>query len=405
MSKKILVINCGSSSLKYQLLQMPEGEALVKGNVERIGESVAFMDQKRVSDGKKMKVLAKDLKDGINSHTAAFEQVIKAILDKDNGVLTDVNEIDVVAHRIVQGGARYSDAAIVNEKVLKDIEELCDLAPLHNPAHLEGIKAATAILPNTPQTVTFDTAFHQTMPASSFMYAIPYNLYEKFKLRKYGAHGTSHKYVAQRTAEIVGKPLEQCNMIICHLGNGSSITAIKDGKSYDTSMGLTPLEGLVMGTRCGDIDPTIVYYLCHHGYSVDEVNTILQKKSGLLGLFEKTSDMRDVIEADENGEERGQLALNVWLTRVKKYIGGYFAELGRVDYLVFTGGIGERSFKLRNRICKDLEILGIKFDKAENDKYEGEEGIISAPDSKVKVLVVPTNEELQIAKDAFRITQ
>ena len=207
MSKKILVINCGSSSLKYQLLQMPEGEALVKGNVERIGESVAFMDQKRVSDGKKMKVLAKDLKDGINSHTAAFEQVIKAILDKDNGVLTDVNEIDVVAHRIVQGGARYSDAAIVNEKVLKDIEELCDLAPLHNPAHLEGIKAATAILPNTPQTVTFDTAFHQTMPASSFMYAIPYNLYEKFKLRKYGAHGTSHKYVAQRTAEIVGKPL------------------------------------------------------------------------------------------------------------------------------------------------------------------------------------------------------
>ncbi|MEE1291568.1 MAG: acetate/propionate family kinase [Spirochaetota bacterium] len=279
MSKKILVINCGSSSLKYQLLQMPEGEALVKGNVERIGEDVTFMNQKRVSDNKKMEVFAKDVEGGIKTHTAAFKLVINAILDKDNGILTDVNEIDVVAHRIVQGGARYSDAAIVNEKVLKDIEELCDLAPLHNPAHLEGIKAATAILPNTPQTVTFDTAFHQTMPASSFMYAIPYDLYEKFKLRKYGAHGTSHKYVAQRTAEIVGKPLEECNMVICHLGNGSSITAIKDGKSYDTSMGLTPLEGLVMGTRCGDIDPTVVYYLCQHGYTVEEVNTILQKKS------------------------------------------------------------------------------------------------------------------------------
>lgn len=405
MSKKILVINCGSSSLKYQLLQMPEGEALVKGNVERIGEDVAFMNQKRVADNKKIEVLAKDLEDGIKNHTTAFEQVIKAILDKDSGALTDINEIDVVAHRVVQGGSRYSDAAIVNEKVLKDIEELCDLAPLHNPAHLEGIKAATAILPNVPQTVTFDTAFHQTMPPANYMYAIPYSLYEKFKLRKYGAHGTSHKYVAQRTAEIVGKPLEECNMIICHLGNGSSVTAIKNGVSFDTSMGLTPLEGLVMGTRCGDIDPTIVYYLCHHGYTVDEVNTILQKKSGLLGLYEKTSDMRDIIDADEHGDERGQLALSVWLTHVRKYIGGYFAELGRVDFLVFTGGIGERSFKLRKRICENLSGLGIDFDIEENDKYEGEEGVISKPDSKVKVLVVPTNEELQIAKDAFRITQ
>lgn len=404
-SKKILVINCGSSSLKYQLYLMPEGKNLIKGNIERIGEDKAFMTQKRLSDKKEYFVEAKNLKFGIKDHRAAFKEVIRGILDSEYGVLQEVDEIDVVAHRIVQGGARYRDAAVVNEKVLKDIEELCDLAPLHNPAHLQGIKAAGEILPNVSQTVTFDTAFHQTMPAHTYMYAIPYELFEKFKLRKYGAHGTSHKYVAGRTAEMEGRSLEECNMVICHLGNGASVTAIKNGKSYDTSMGLTPLEGLVMGTRCGDIDPTVVNYLCHKGYTVEEVNTILQKKSGLLGLFGKTNDMRDVIEADENGEERGTLALNVWVTRVKKYIGGYFAELGRVDYLVFTGGIGENSWKVRDKVCCNLENLGVYFDRKENEKYIGEEGVISKPDSPVKVLVVPTNEEYQIALDAYRITE
>ncbi len=404
-SKKILVINCGSSSLKYQLSIMPEGIDLVKGVVERIGDDKAFMTHKRVADGKKFKVEATELKFGLSDHRSSFKEVIKAILDSDHGVLSNVNEIDVIAHRIVQGGDRYSDAAVVNEKVLSDIEELCDLAPLHNPAHLQGIKAATEILPETPQTVTFDTAFHQTMPAACYMYAIPYELYTKYKLRKYGAHGTSHKYVTGRTAEIEGKKPEDCNMVICHLGNGASITAIKNGLSYDTSMGLTPLEGLAMGTRSGDIDPTIYYYLFQKGFSVEEINNILQKKSGLLGLSGKTNDMRDVIDSAEKEEEKGLLAMSVWVNRVKKYIGGYFAELGHVDYLVFTGGIGENSFKIRRRVCENLENLGIKIDQTENDKYVGEEGVISTADSKVKVLVVPTNEEYQIALDAYRITK
>lgn len=382
---------------------MPEGKNLIKGNVERIGEDKAFMTQKRVSDKKEYGVEAKDIPWGIKDHRSAFKEVIKGILDPECGVLSDMNEIDVVAHRIVQGGDRYSDAAIINEKVLADIEELCDLAPLHNPAHLQGIKAAEEILPKVPQTVTFDTAFHQTMPDYCYRYAIPTELYQKYGLRKYGAHGTSHKYVSERAAHLLNKPLESLNMITCHLGNGASVTAIKNGKSFDTSMGLTPLEGLVMGTRCGDIDPTIVPYLCSKGYTPEQVNTILQKKSGLLGLFEKTNDMRDVIDAAEKKEEKGLLALNSFVNRVKKYIGAYTAELGRVDLLLFTGGIGENSWKIRGWICDALESVGVIFDADENKKYVGDEGVISKPNSPVKVMVIPTNEEYQIAMDAHRI--
>ena len=407
MSKKILVINCGSSSLKYQLLQMPEGDALVKGNVERIGEDVAFMNQKRVSDNKKMEILAKDVEGGIKTHTAAFEQVIKAILDKDNGVLTDVNEIDVVAHRIVQGGARYSDAAIVNEKVLKDIEELCDLAPLHNPAHLEGIKAATAILPNTPQTVTFDTAFHQTMPASSFMYAIPYELYEKFKLRKYGAHGTSHRYVANRVAELMGKDLKDINVITCHLGNGSSITAVKDGKCVDTSMGFTPLDGIMMGTRCGAIDPAIVPFIMEKkGYTPKEMETYMNKKCGFEGISGVSSDSRDVERAMKEGNERAKLTYDMLCYQIKKFIGAYSASMGGLNGIVFTAGIGEHAPYIRELSLSGLEYLGVKIDKSRNDfGHSGEPVKISADDSKVLVYMIPTNEELVIAKDTENIVK
>lgn len=401
--KKILVINCGSSSLKYQLCLMPDGINLVKGNVERIGDDKAFMTQKRVADSKEYRL---DSSNGnMKDHKLAFRQVINAILDSEYGVLSDIKEIDIVSHRVVHGGEKYSDAAVVTDKVIADIEELCDLAPLHNPAHLQGIKAAGDLLPGVPQTVTFDTAFHQTMPNYSYRYAIPEELYTKFKLRKYGFHGTSHKYVAERAAILLKKPLEEVNLITCHLGNGASVTAVKYGKSYDTSMGVTPLEGLVMGTRCGDIDPTVVPYLCSKGYTVEEVNTILQKKSGLLGLSGKGSDMRDITAASEAGEENGKLAFNSFTHRVKKYIGAYTAELGRVDAVVFTGGIGENSYKVRAKICENLESVGIDFDKEVNKKFIGTEGLVSCSDSKVKVFVIPTNEEYEIAMDGYRMTQ
>lgn len=403
MSRKtILVINCGSSSLKYQLCLMPDGTNLVKGNVERIGDARAFMTQKRVSDNKEYRVDSVD--NEMKDHKSAFKEVMKAILSPDYGVLKDAGEIDIVSHRIVHGGEKYSDAAIVDEKVLADITELCDLAPLHNPAHLQGIFAAEELLPKIPQTVTFDTAFHQTMPDYCYRYAIPEDLYKKFALRKYGFHGTSHKYVAEHLARIINKPLESLNLITCHLGNGASVTAIQNGKSYDTSMGVTPLEGLVMGTRCGDIDPTVVPYLCSKGYKPEEINTILQKKSGLLGLSGKGSDMRDIIASAEAGEENGLLAFNSFIHRVKKYIGAYTAELGRVDALIFTGGIGENSYKVRAAICANMESIGIKIDLDENKKHIGTEGLLSKPDSSVSVFVIPTNEEYQIAMDGYRIT-
>jgi len=345
-NKKILVINCGSSSLKYQLFLMNEtkSERLIKGNIERIGEKDSVLIHE-VENGESYKenVSAKD-------HTAAFKILLAAILDEKKGVLKSKDEINGIAHRVVHGGEKYKESVIINNEVLKDIELLCDLAPLHNPANLQGIKAAIETLPGIANTVTFDTSFHQSIPEYAYMYAIPYEIYEKFKVRRYGFHGTSHRYVASKALELCKRAKENTNLITCHLGNGCSITAIAQGKSVDTSMGFTPLEGLVMGTRSGDIDPAILHYLFDKGYTDKEIINMLNKKSGLLGLSGISNDMRDLEKAASEGNRRAQLALDAFAYRIKKYIGAYSAVMVKVDILVFTGGIGQYGVMMREMI-------------------------------------------------------
>ncbi len=393
---KVLVINCGSSSLKYQVLDMTNETLLAKGLVERIGMETAVITHEK--DSEKFK---KELP--IDTHKVAIGLVLDAILDKEHGVVADLSEIGAVGHRVAHGGEKNDKSALIDDALLKSIEECVELAPLHNPANLLGINACRELMPNTPMVAAFDTAFHQTMPEESFIYALPYEYYEKYRVRRYGFHGTSHKYVSLRAAKMLGKSVEELKIVTCHLGNGASVAAIKNGKCIDTSMGFTPLEGLVMGTRCGDIDPAIVTYIAEkEGLDNNGINDVLNKKSGVFGISGVSSDFRDLEDAAEQGNKRAQLAIDAFAHRVKRYIGAYIAELNGADAIVFTAGIGENDKAMREKICDGLDNLGIKLDVAKND-IRGEEKVISTDDSKVEILLIPTDEELMIARDTLKL--
>lgn len=388
----ILVLNCGSSSLKYQLIDMEKQSVLAVGLCERIGIDGKL---KHTPSGKEPFVSNDEMKD----HTVAVQMVINALLDKEHGVISDVKEINAVGHRVVHGGEFFAKSVVIDDEVIKAIEACIDLAPLHNPANLIGIRACEKLMPGVPQVAVFDTAFHQTMPEKAYLYAIPYELYEKHKIRKYGFHGTSHKYVSERAVSMLGKNAEDLKVITCHLGNGGSICAVDGGKSVDTSMGFTPLEGLVMGTRCGDIDPAVVSFLMEkENMTNKDVDNLMNKKSGVLGLSGVSSDFRDIEGAANEGNKRAQIALDSFHYKVAKYIGEYFVALGNVDAIVFTAGLGENSKTSRKAICEYLKCFGVEINEEKNS-IRGEEVEISSANSKVKVLVIPTNEELMIAKD------
>ncbi len=394
---KVLVINCGSSSLKYQVLQMESETLLCKGLVERIGIKGSVLKHEKIGQDKFV------LEVPMNDHKDAIGHVLDAIVDENHGVAKSMAEIEAVGHRVVHAGEKYASSVKITEAVMQALEECTDLAPLHNPPNILGIRACQELMPNTPMVAVFDTAFHQTMPAESYIYAIPYEYYEKYKVRRYGFHGTSHKYVAERAAAMLGKPLNELKIITCHLGNGASVSAIKNGKCIDTSMGFTPLEGLVMGTRSGDIDPAIVTYIRQkENLPQGEMNNILNKKSGILGISGISSDFRDVEAAAEEGNYRAQLAEKVFAHKVRFYIGAYFAELNGADAIVFTAGVGENDMNMRDVICQNMDALGVKMDLVKN-KVRGKETVISADDSKVKVLLIPTNEELMIARDTVAL--
>uniref|UniRef100_UPI00289E0817 acetate/propionate family kinase n=1 Tax=Proteiniclasticum ruminis TaxID=398199 RepID=UPI00289E0817 len=384
---KVLVINCGSSSLKYQLINMENESSLATGLVERIAIEGSKLTQK--VDGREKYVLTVPMK----NHKEAISHVINTLLDDVQGVIKSSDEISAVGHRVVHGGEKYSASVIITDEVMKDLEEFSQLAPLHNPPNIIGINACKELMPNTPMVAVFDTAFHQTMPEKAFLYGLPYEMYKENHIRKYGFHGTSHKYVSQRAAEILGEDIKGLKLVTCHLGNGSSVAAVNGGISVDTSMGFTPLEGLLMGTRCGDIDPAIIPYLMEvKGYSYEEVNNIMNKKSGVLGLSGVSSDFRDIEDAAAQGNDRAKLALDVFHYRVKKYIGYFMATMNGVDAIVFTAGLGENGAETREEIISDMEWFGIKLDKEKN-KVRGQERIISTDDSKVKIIIIPTNEE------------
>ena len=394
---KVLVINCGSSSLKYQVLDMTNEELICKGLVERIGMEGSVISHTKT--GMDKFVLEAPMKD----HKDAIGHVIDALKDEEHGVVKDMNEIGAVGHRVVHAGEKFAHSVLITDDVIKALEECVELAPLHNPPNLLGIAACQELMPGTPMVGVFDTAFHQTMPPQSYIYAIPYEYYEKYGIRRYGFHGTSHQYVSERAAEMLNVNIEDLKIITCHLGNGASVSAIKRGKCIDTSMGLTPLEGLVMGTRSGDIDPAIVTYIREkENLEQGVANEILNKKSGMLGISGVSSDFRDIEAAAEEGNERAMLALKVFAQRVKFYIGGYIAEMNGVDAIVFTAGVGENDMGMRDIICNEMGNLGIKLDLVKN-KVRGKEMVISAEDSKVKVLLIPTNEELMIARDTYNI--
>jgi acetate kinase len=395
----ILVINCGSSSLKYQLINMENEGVLAKGLVERIGIEGARV--KHTTTGKDEVIIEETMPD----HRKALELVLNALINPDYGAIKSMDEIGAVGHRVVHGGEKFADSVIIDDEVMKTLNDCIDLAPLHNPPNIMGIEACKALMPKTPMVAVFDTAFHQTIPASNYIYPLPYELYEKYGIRKYGFHGTSHKYVSRRAAEMLGKNIEDLNIITCHLGNGASVCAIKGGKSIETSMGFTPLEGLAMGTRSGDIDPAIIPFIMEkEGLSFDEVNDLLNKKSGVFGISGISSDFRDLEEAMAKGNKRAELALEVFCNRVKKYIGAYTATLCNVDALVFTAGIGENSISIREKICEGLECVGIELDK-ELNKVRGKEAIVSKDLTSTAILVIPTNEELMIARDTQALVQ
>lgn len=395
-NKSFLVINCGSSSLKYEVYSMPSRESLGKGQVERIGFPGGALTQ---SSARGNVEITQDTSD----HVEAANLVGKALVDPEAGILEDINEVCGVGHRVVHGGERYSESVVIDDDVMKAIEENVELAPIHNPANISGIQATQALLPNVPQVAVFDTSFHQTLPPSAFLYGIPRELYEKYKIRRYGFHGTSHRYVANESIKFMKRSVENTNVISCHLGNGASITAIQNGRSIDTSMGFTPLEGLVMGTRSGDIDPAIVFYLLERGYSAEELNIMLNKKSGLIGLSGISNDLRDIENAAEEGNERAIEALDVYAHRVRNYIGAYSANIVRVDVLAFTGGVGQFGVKMRERICHRLENLGIAMDYERNRQVGTSPGLISTDYSPTAIVVIPTNEELQIAIDTYEL--
>ncbi len=397
---KIIVVNCGSSSIKYQLFQMDTHHVLSKGIVEKIGLHGSFIKHER-NDGDKLY-----LEGDIYDHQAGIEYVLGILTSAKHGSIKSFEEIDAVGHRVVHGGEKFNSSVLITDDVIKNIEECIDIAPLHNPPNLKGIYAMQALLPNIPQVGTFDTAFHQTMPDFAYTYAIPYPLYKKYGIRRYGFHGSSHRYVSLRTCEILGVDYNTQRMITCHLGNGASVAAIKNGKSVDTSMGMTPVEGLIMGTRCGDMDLGVLTYLMtREELDISTANTLINKHSGMLGITGVSSDMREIVKEANNGNERAKLGLTMYNYRIKKYIGALSAAMGGLDILVFTGGIGENSDIIRAESTKDLEFMGIEFDSEKNKGVQGKEQIISKDSSKVKVLVVPTNEELVIAEDTKIIVE
>lgn len=388
------MLNCGSSSIKYRLYQMPERRELARGMVERIGDphSAHLFEH----DGKKVRTEI-----SVPNHRIGIDVVLNALVGND-GVIEKVEEIGAVGHRVVHGGEEFTGSVPITEVVVAAIQRYADLAPLHNPPNLVGIEGARAALPGIPQVACFDTAFHSTLPRVAYLYALPYELYERYGIRRYGFHGTSHRFVARRAAQLLGRHKYDINCITCHLGNGSSLAAVRDGHSIDTTMGLTPLEGLAMGTRSGDLDPAILFYLAEKGYDMDALNKLLNKDSGVLGISGKSNDMRTLEAAANAGDERAMLAIDIFSYRLRKYIGAYFAVLGRLDAVIFTGGIGENSSMVRRKSCSDLQFMGIDLDEQRNASHRGE-GIISTDASPVNIMVIPTDEEAAIAADTYDI--
>ncbi len=396
---KTLVINCGSSSLKYQLIDMSTEECMVQGLVERIGIEGSVLTQK--VEGKDKYVINTDIK----NHNDAIKLVLEALVDPIHGVIKSMDEISAVGHRVVHGGEKYSDSVLISNEVLQSIKDCIVLAPLHNPPNIIGIEACKELMPNTPMVAVFDTAFHQTMPKHSYICPLPYDLYEKYGIRKYGFHGTSHKYVSNKVAEAMEKDIKDLKIVTCHLGNGCSLAAVKNGKSVDTSMGFTPLAGVMMGTRSGSIDPSVISFLIEeHGYTIEEIDELLNKKSGVLGISGVSSDFRDVLAAGESGNERAKLALEIFYYKVRTQIAAYAGAMGGIDVIVFTAGIGENSSITRKEILKGLEFFGFAVNE-ENNEIRGKIKEISTEDSRVKVYVVPTNEELMIARDTAKLVK
>ena len=395
---KILVLNCGSSSVKYKLIDTSNDNTLAEGGVERIGLEDGFLKFKRVDGSKETVAL------GHVDHNGAVSAILNNLTDEKEGCIKSYDEIDAVGHRVVHGGEKFNKSVLIDEDVKAMIKECYDIAPLHNPANMTGIEAITALMPNVPQVGVFDTAFHQTMPAKSYMYALPYKYYAEDGVRRYGFHGTSHRYVSQRVCEFLGVDIKDKKIITCHVGNGGSITAVLNGKSVDTSMGLTPTEGLMMGTRVGDIDPgALTYLMTKHNLTPAQMQNIINKDSGVAGVSEISSDMREIEAADKAGVERAQLALAMYEQRIIKYVGAYAAEMGGVDIIVFTGGVGENQTGVRENVCAPLGFMGVELDNELNAKIRGTETVISTPASKVKVVVIPTDEELMIARDTEAI--
>ena len=395
---KILVLNCGSSSIKYALYDMDSKTVMTSGGAERVGLDGAFVKVK-LANGEKKTVMH-----DIPEHTEGVKFIFSLLTDPEIGVIKDLKEIDAVGHRMVHGGEKFNKSVLLTEEVLKVFEECTDLAPLHNPANLKGVRAVQELMPGLPQVGVFDTAFHQTMPKEAYMYAVPYELYEKYGVRRYGFHGTSHRYVSQRVCEFLGVKPEGKKIITCHIGNGASIAAVKDGKCIDTSMGLTPLEGLMMGTRSGDIDGGAITFIQKKlGLDADGMSNLLNKKSGMLGITGISSDMREIDAACEEGNERAKLAIEMYNYRIRKYIGAYAAAMDGCDIIVFTAGVGENQASMREKVCEGLSFMGVKIDAEKNSGIHGEEAVISTPDSKVTVVVIPTDEELMIATDTMAL--
>jgi acetate kinase len=395
----ILVLNCGSSSIKYQLFEMGDTcQVIARGLVERIGFTDAVISHKPEGKEKYKNIIP------IMDHTAGINLIMETLVDKDHGVISKIGDIVAVGHRVVQGGEKYKESVLITREVIQDIEACIELAPLHNPANLKGIISVDNLIPGIPQVAVFDTSFHQNMPPHAYMYAIPREYYEKYGIRKYGYHGTSHKYVFMRASEILGEDTRKLKVISCHLGNGASVTAIENGKSVETSMGFTPVDGLIMGTRTGDIDPGVLLYLADKEHlSLKGISNLINKRSGIYGISEISSDMRDLELAYYEGNERANLALTMYAYRVKKFIGAYATIMNGLDCLIFTGGIGENDFNIRRMIGQHMEFLGLEFDEMQNHGVKGEDKVISKPDSRVTALVVKTNEELVIATDTYKI--
>ena len=395
---KILVLNCGSSSIKYALYNMDDKSVMTSGGAERVGLDNAFVKVK-LANGEKKQIMH-----DIPEHTEGVKFIFSLLTDPEIGVIKDLSEINAVGHRMVHGGEKFNKSVVLTDEVLRAFEECNDLAPLHNPANLKGVNAVKELMPGLPQVGVFDTAFHQTMPAKAYMYAIPYELYQQYGVRRYGFHGTSHRYVSARVCEILGVKPEEQRIITCHIGNGGSVAAVDKGKCIDTSMGLTPLEGLMMGTRSGDIDGGAISFIQkRQNLDADGISNLLNKKSGLLGITGISSDMREIDAAAKNNDERAVLALDMYFYRIKKYVGAYAAAMGGVDTIVFTAGVGENQANMREEVCRNMEWMGVKLDVEKNAGIHGEEAIISTPDSKVKVVVVPTDEELMIATDTMEL--